>query len=270
MFNRFFWLILFLSFFKSDFIGQNQKEIYPSSYFWNKNEAAQFFGDSPYGIGADVIHRRGSVLNNGNPFERHLRTSIRPWFHMQFGPDARLSLSPLGYFTTNEYIAIPEDFGRASSYELRSTIQFFHHHKQMMGKIMHTWRYRLEFRNRLTDGAEEFTNFMRFRFRYRFRYIINAPDFYTQGMWYTNVSLELGLNMGSPVVFNTFNQSRLYVGVGRRIFNSARVELRYVDRFRSRSSGFEMDRGRGLMLAINIDQASILGRKYTQPVRYAD
>ena len=250
--------------------SQDEKIFYNNGIFWNKNEFAQFFEDKPYGIGLDVIHRRGTTFENNNPLERHLRTSVRPWFHYQFSPDARLSVSPIGYFSTNEYEAMPFDVGRPSSFELRSTIQFFHHHKQMAGKIMHTWRYRLEFRNRQTEGSDEFVNFARFRFRYRFRYIINAPDFYTQGMWYTNVSCEIGLNMGAPVVYNTFNQNRIYFGVGKRIFNSARLELRYVDRVRTRGTGYEFDRGRGVMLALNVDQISILGRKYTQPVRYAD
>lgn len=250
--------------------AQDQKEVYQHGYAWNKIEASQFLGESQYGVGVDIIHRRATEFDNNNPFKHYLRTSIRPWVHKQFGPDARLSISPLGYFYTNPYLAIASDSLAPSSFELRSTIQFFHHLKQQQGKIMHTWRYRLEFRNQKRDGADEFRNFARLRLRYRLRYMINAPDFYTQGVIYAAGSSELAVNMGSPIVYNTFNQNRIYLGIGFRFLNAARLELRYLDRFRARGSGFEFDRGKGFMLSFTIDQINYLGRRYTQPIKYAD
>jgi hypothetical protein len=261
-------LTLFVVFFSK---GQDQKEVYQHGYIWNKVEASQFFGDdSPYGVGFDVIHRRATLFDNKNPFEHYLRTSVRPWFHKQFGPDARLSISPLGYFQTNPYLAVEDDTLSPSSYELRSTVQLFHHHKQMQGRLMHTWRYRLEFRNQKRDNEDDFRNFARLRLRYRLRYMLNAPDFYTQGVIYAAGSSELAVNMGSPIVYNTFNQNRIYLGIGFRFLNAARIELRYLDRFRSRGSGFEFDRGKGVMLSLTIDQINYLGRRYTQPIKYAD
>ena len=238
--------------------------------FWNKNEFTQIFDDKNYGVGIDVIHRRGSNIHTNSPFEIPFRSSVRPWFHWQFGPDARLSFSPISLHTTRPYRAYEEDYWSPSNYELRNTLQFFHHQKQLDGRLMHTWRYRLAFRHRKVENQEDWVNFARFRMRYRIRYMLNAPDFYTQRVLYTAASAEVGLNMGKPVVQNTFNQNRIYVGIGYRFLNAMRVELRYVDRVRSRSNGFEFDHGRGVMIALNIDQITYVGKRYTQPIKYAD
>lgn len=243
---------------------------YNHAIFWNKNEFTQIFEESPFGVGVDLIHRRANKYGEGHFFQTPLRTSVRPWIHYQIGADARLSWSPFSYHATQPYLGEEGDELRAASYEYRSTLQFFHHHKHFQGRLMHTWRYRLAFRFRMTDGNDEFTNFARFRFRYRLRYMLNAPDFYTQGVIYTAASTEIGLNMGKPVVYNTFNQNRIYLALGFRFLNAMRLELRYVDRVRSRGSGYQFDRGQGLMIALNIDQITYIGKRYTQPIKYAD
>jgi hypothetical protein len=136
---------------------------------------------------------------------------------------------------------------------------------------MHTWRYRYEFRWQERPIQDDYRFFTRFRFRYRIRYIINGNDFYENNTWYAAVSNEIGLNIGKNVVLNTFNQNRLYVGIGYRFFDVVRAELRYVDRFRTRgATGFEFDHGRGLMLGIYVDQLSGLWNKEIQKVKFAD
>ena len=250
--------------------AQEEMVINNHNVFWNKNEFTQIIEDQVYGFGIDVIHRRGSNIHTSSPLAIPLRTSVRPWIHYQFGTDARLSFSPLSYHATSPYKANPFDYERPSNFELRNTIQFFHHHKHFDGRLMHTWRYRLAFRHRKIEEREDWVNFSRFRFRYRIRYMLNAPDFYTQRVLYTAASSEIGLNMGKPIVQNTFNQHRVYLSVGYRFLNAMRLELRYVDRVRSRGSGFEFDHGRGVMIALNIDQISYVGKRYTQPIKYAD
>ena len=263
--------LLFLLVMGSSLCAQpSRKEYNNHTVLWNKIELTEIFNSKTWGVGFDVIHRRGSALTPLNPVERGLRTSARPWLHFQLGTQARFSFSPLSYHHTQSYVASDADLEVPNTYELRSSASFFHHMSLMQGRLMHTWRYRLEFRNRSLVGEQDFTSFFRLRLRYRFRYMLNAPDFYTQGVLYTANSVELGLNMGRPVVYNTFNQNRIYLGLGYRFLNSARIELRYVDRLRSRASGYQFDRARGLMISLTIDQLTYLGRRYTQPIKYAD
>ena len=247
-----------------------QKVIYPHTVFWSKTEVNEIFKNG-WGVGGDFVYRRKSGLNNNNMFDRRLRESFRPWVHYQFSPYARLSFSPLGYMQTEEYFAIPQDTARLPYHELRSTLQFFHHIKQWKGRIMHTWRYRYELRWQERAGLDEYRFFQRFRLRYRIRVLFNTNDFYENGVIYAAISNEFGLNFGRNVYLNTFNQNRLYVGVGMRFLEAIRVEARYVNRIRTRgATGFEMDNGQGFMLGIYVDQVSSIGRKNIQSVRFSD
>jgi hypothetical protein len=251
--------------------AQNAKVIYPHTVFWSKTEINEIFKNK-LGLGLDFVYRRKSDLDNKNMFSLPLRESIRPWVHYQFSPYARFSLSPIGYMHTNEYIGKPQDYNRLPYHELRTTFQFYHHLKQWGGRIMHTWRYRYELRWQENPITENYRFFSRFRLRYRIRLLLNTNDFYENKVVYLAVSNEIGLNIGKSIVYNHFNQNRLYVGAGIRLFEALRIELRYVDRYRTRgATGFEYDHGKGLMIGLYVDQISALGKKGTdQSVRFVD
>lgn len=250
--------------------AQDSKIAYPHNVFWNKTEVNEIF-ENKLGVGLDYVYRSKNEMNTGGMFDSHARTSIRPWIHYQFSKNARLSVSPLGYMYTNEYIGKPEDYDRLPYHELRTTFQFFHHYKHNNPKWMHTWRYRYELRWQEIAGTDDYRNLSRFRFRYRLRYVINREDFYENNMLYAAVSNEIGLNIGKNVTYNTFNQNRLYVGVGYRVLDVARLELRYVNRFRTRgATGIEFDHDQGIMLGIYIDQLSGFWNKKDEKIRYSD
>lgn len=253
--------------------AQSGKIVYPHRVFWHKFEINQLDKNNRFGVGLDFVYRRKNALNQGNMFQERLRESIRPWFHYQFSPYARLSLSPIGYMKTHEYIGKIEDLQRLPYHEWRTTFQFFHHIKQWGGRIMHTWRYRYELRWQYNPNEDNYRYFNRFRFRYRIRIGINKADFYANNILYVAISNEIGLNIGKNVTYNTFNQNRLYVGIGYRFLNAARIEIRYVNRFRTRgATGIEFDHGQGLMIGAYIDQISLLGvrKGKAQPVRFSD
>jgi hypothetical protein len=246
------------------------KTIYPHSVFWSKTEINEIFPGN-VGVGLDFVYRRKNELGSGSMFDARLRESIRPWVHYQFSPLSRLSLSPIGYMATHDYIGKPSDYERPPTKEWRTTLQYFHHQKQAGGRLMHTWRYRYELRWQAPMDADAYRFFHRFRFRYRLRYAINSSDFYANNTIYAAVSNEIGLNFGRNVYLNTFNQNRLYLGLGMRVMQAARFEVRYVNRIRTRgATGFEMDLDRGLMLGLYIDQISKLGNKDFIQVRYFD
>lgn len=264
-------LVFFLYTFPDELIAQDQKVIYPHHVFWSKTEINQLDKRQHWGLGLDFVYRRKSGLENRNMFAEPLRESIRPWVHYQFSANARLSVSPLGYMHTNEYLGKESDLLRPDYHELRTTIQFFHHQKMRSGKWMHTWRYRYELRWQERPGQDDYRFFTRFRFRYRIRYVITGNDFYRDNTWYAAVSNEIGLNMGKNVVLNTFNQNRLYVGIGLRFLNAMRAEVRYVDRFRTRGgTGYEFDQGRGLMIGVYVDNLTNIGKVDTHAIKFTD
>ncbi len=251
--------------------AQDRKQVFPHAVFWSKVEINDIFDGGTWGWGVDGVYRRKNELNSGSMLDAPLRESVRPWIHRQFGRNARFSVSPLGYMNTNEYVGVPEDRDRDPYHELRTTFQFYHHHKQFDGRLMHTWRYRYELRWQEQPGADDYRYSNRFRFRYRARVMLNNPDFYRNHTAYLMLSNEVNLNMGREVVLNTFNQNRLYAGVGMRFLTAARAEVRYVDRFRTRgATGFQFDHGRGLMLTVYVDELRRLGSKDIPQVRFVE
>ena len=249
----------------------SQKIIYPHNAFWSKIELNQLDNQAKWGLGLDFVYRRKSSILTDNMFALPLRESLRPWIHYQFSEYARFSLSPLGYMNTNEYIGKPEDFDREPFYELRTTFQFFHHIKQWNGRLMHTWRYRYELRWQEQPGEEDLRFFTRFRFRYRLRCMLNSTNFYDDKTLYLAGSNEFGLNLGRNVTLNTFNQNRLYLGIGYRFLNVVRAELRYIERFRTRgSNAAEFDKDRGFMIAVSFDSMIGIGKEKDYKVKYTD
>ncbi len=247
-----------------------ERVTYPHAVFWHKTEFNEIF-ENKWGFGLDFIYRTKNELNQGSMFDAHLRTSIRPWVNYQVSKNARLSFAPLGYMYTTEYVGKPEDLSRLPYHELRTTFQFFHHYKHLNNRLMHTWRYRYEMRWQENPNTEQYRYFNRFRFRYRLRAMLTNSDFYENKVIYFAGSAELGLNFGKNVYLNTFNQNRVYLGIGYRFLNAIRAEVRYVDRIRTRgATGFEFDHDRGLMIGIYIDQLSNIGKRSFRPVKYVD
>jgi hypothetical protein len=264
-------VVVLLSLLPALLTAQDRKEVFSHAVFWSKLELNDFLDGGRWGWGLDGIVRRKNEEGTGSMFDAPLRESIRPWVHYQFSKNARFSLSPLGYMHTTEYVGVPEDRLRDPYHELRTTFQFFHHHKQLDGRLMHTFRYRYELRWQERANADDYRYTNRFRVRYRARYMLNGNDFYRNHTAYLMVSNEIGLNMGREVVWNTFNQNRVYAGVGVRFATAARAELRYVDRFRTRgATGFQFDHGRGLMLAVYVDELRRLRSRDIPQVRFVD
>jgi hypothetical protein len=271
IFTERFFLLFILGIFWLTLDADGQKIIYPHSVFWSKTEINQLDANNRFGLGIDFVYRRKSGLESGNMFDERLRESVRIWGHYQLSEYARLSISPIGYMYTHEYLGKPSDLLRSPYFEWRSTVQYFHHVKQWDGRLMHTWRYRYEFRWQEQPGEDDLRFFMRFRMRYRIRMLLNSQDFYQDKTAYIALSNEIGLNLGKNVLYNTFNQNRLYVGIGYRFLNTARVELRYVDRIRTRgATGIEFDNGRGMMVGLYLDAVTGLGKKGDFKVKYTD
>lgn len=250
--------------------AQTQKQVYRHASFWSKVEANQIWERSRIGVGFDYIYRSKNELGRGSPFTSMLRESFRPWVHYQFSINSRLSVSPIGYMLTQDYIGKPSDYARPRYHELRTTFQFFHHQKQWSGRIMHTWRYRYELRWQEIPFADRYRFFHRVRFRYRIRCALNSQDFYADKTLYLMAANEIGINFGRNVIYS-FNQNRLYIGIGYRFLSAVRAELRYVNRYRTRGgTGFEYDLDQGFMLTLYIDQFSLIGTRDILKVRYFD
>jgi hypothetical protein len=246
-----------------------EKVVFPHKSFWSKTEVTQIF-ENKWGLGVDYIYRSNNEMNKGSIFENWHRHSVRPWIHYQFDKNLRVSISPIAYFGTQEYFAKEQDFERQPYHELRTTFQVVHQSKMMGERINHTFRHWFEIRYRNPFDEENYFTFTRYRMRYRLRYLINKDNYNEKNVLYTYVSNEIMVNYGNRIVYNMFSQNRIQLALGYRIHPSTRIEMRYMNRFRSRPSGFEYDNTQALMLCLFVDQLSNLFGKEIRPVKYFD
>ena len=248
--------------------AQVDKVTYPHTAIWSKFEVTEIF-QKRLGVGIDLIERRMSSMDDPAPWSRWHRTSVRPWVHYQPSGNFRISLSPIAWFGTLEYLATENDRPRQPYEELRTTLQILHHHKNLGGRLTHSFRHWIEARYREPFNDNAFS-FARYRMRYRLRYVLNKKEYAEQGMMYGYASNEVMVNYGSRIVYNMFSQNRIQLAVGYRIHNSTRIELRYMNRYRSRPSGFEYDNTQALMIGLFIDQFSNIYNKDIRPIKFYD
>ncbi len=90
------------------------------------------------------------------------------------------------------------------------------------------------------SNTKDLTSGYRFNFRGRYQLqlsyvLIDRPD--AAGTLSAKVSDEIMFNFGHNIVYNSFDQNRIYAGLNYGISKSIQVELGYLNWFQERSSG---------------------------------
>jgi len=101
-------------------------------------------------------------------------------------------------------------------------------------------RYRCErrfFRNVENDAlVKGYDGWFRFRYRLTLQYTLWSKD---ERSLKANVSDEIHFNLGSRVVMNSFDQNRIYAGLGYSINKQLAVGMGYMNWFQQRRSGVD-------------------------------
>jgi opacity protein-like surface antigen len=175
--------------------------------------------------------------------EIHERRFINPNRHHQFvlRSQARYALGEnweaVAGFTY--FLQSPNDPNakqRLTVPELRPHIQF--NYNQPLGRLVITHRYRAEkrfFRN-TTNGelAAGYNTSYRFRYRLGMEYrLVGINDQPLKLKVYD----ELHVNAGKNVMYNRFDQNRIYAGLSYAIMDNLEVEAGYLNWYQQRSAG---------------------------------
>ena len=120
--------------------------------------------------------------------------------------------------------------------ELRPHLQV--DYRQPLGRLSIGHRYRIEkrfFRNtangELTDGYS--TNY---RFRYRLGLEYQLASLYNRPLK-VKVSDEVHVNAGDKIIYNRFDQNRIYIGLNYAVHKNVNVEAGYLNWFQQRAAG---------------------------------
>lgn len=116
-------------------------------------------------------------------------------------------------------------------------VQWHTNSKRM--KIMQWFRSEQRFRQKIKSDDElaEGYNF-NYRFRYNFLLAValGKRNFEPQSLSFI-FSNELHINLGKEITYNTFDQNRLFLGLGYQISPNAQLQLGYMNVFQQLSSG---------------------------------
>jgi len=189
--------------------------------------------------------------------EIHERRFRNPDKQHQFQVSSRLNYGLGENWSTSAgftyFLQSPHD-PRATDYlvvpELRPHIQL--DYRQPLGRLSIGHRYRVEkrfFRN-TADGelADGYTTSYRFSYRlgleYRVMSIRNQP-------LKARASDEVLLNAGDRIIYNRFDQNRIYIGLNYAVHKNVNVEAGYLNCFQQRAAGNQFFSRDIISLAVN-------------------
>lgn len=140
------------------------------------------------------------------------------------------------YLTTNP--ADPEKSSTVTVPELRPHQEL--DYQQNISKLIIAHRYRLEERWIHNSSANALTPGYKFNFRFRYQLQLSYPIIYKPqptGRLTAKLADEIMFNFGHQIIYNAFDQNRVYAGLNYGISPSIQFELGYLYWFQQRSSG---------------------------------
>lgn len=81
------------------------------------------------------------------------------------------------------------------------------------------------------------------RFTNRVRYLISATIPISKNKWIPKpvISNELLIHFGKPIVYNTFDQNRLFIGIRQQISNPLSFDFGYMNVYQQKFTGYQYD-----------------------------
>jgi hypothetical protein len=233
-----FWLVTFMSL--SSLAQTQDKKITEQGLVWLEyNNTLKF--NSRWQLVSELHARR--FIRPSEQHEFALRTQLYRSLGENWDVAAGFTYfmqSPENPLTT-DVLVIPE---------LRPHVEF--DFKQALGKLSIVHRYRAEkrfFRNtangELADGYN--TNY---RFRYRLDMRYHLADVGGQPLKF-RVYNEIFINAGRNIVYNRFDQNRLYGGLNQAISKNFDIEAGYIYRFQQQNTGNEFYNRHVINIAVN-------------------
>lgn len=204
-----------------------------SVYDSNGNLWLNYVGDHPLGDTKWGIHLESQfrLSDMGADWQQLL---VRPGINYSLNPHitlsagfARITTYPYGDFPS------PDDFPENRWWE-----QLAVNHKAF--GLDWTHRIRLEQRNIGTLSPDSSGNYHHDGWRYenRIRYMLRTTiPISNDKKWYVPVWNEIFINFGDNVYRNHFDQNRAFIGIGRKLSDSTRLEVGFMEQTLQRRGG---------------------------------
>lgn len=177
---------------------------------------------------ADIHTRRNHFLADNNFY--FARAGI------QYSIDKNLSVA-LGYGHLWAYPATKDWHTVAHENRIYQQLQY----SSAWKKVAVVQRIRNEQRWQQKIANDQFTGQHRFSNRLRYLLSLNIPVFKKKNLPAISVSDELLLQFGKEIVYNTFDQNRLFWGIREQLSPALSFDLGYMRVYQQKRSGYEYD-----------------------------
>lgn len=217
--------LLLLLFISINLYAQRTREVQTQQHVWTSINS-QIRLNERWGIAADVHIRRTDFLQNNSFF--FLRTGGLFYVNNQ------LTLSA-GY--AHMWLANQKDATELFSNENRLHQQMVLNQK--LGKVQLNQRFRLE--ERWIQKVVNFipTDAVRFTVRYRYQLSMIVPFSSNKKFPALAFADELMLQSGKDIVYNTFDQNRLFGGIRQQVTTSLSFDFGYMYVWQQKLSGYQ-------------------------------
>lgn len=202
----------------------------------NGHAWVMYFGDHPLGSSKFEAHLEGQWRRAelGGTWQQLL---LRPGLNYQLTRRVLLTAG-YGFVETYRY----GDYPARARFPEHRTFEQVQVIKRALGL---DWQSRLRLEQRHFGGfAERYEN----RFRYMLRTTVPLQGH--EGKYYLGAYNEVMVNFGKDVAFNTFDQNRAYVAIGRNLSHQSRLEIGFMEQTVQQRNGRIVEHNHTLMVAL--------------------
>jgi len=207
-----------------------QKQVDHQQQVWlGYNNTIKF--DSTWSLLSEVQERR--FVNPDAQSQFLIRTEL----HRNLGKGWDIGAG-LSYFLQSP--GNPESDVQLVVPEIRPDIQFNYRQKFKSWSIEHRYKFEARFLHNVNLSKEELEDgftFATFRLRYRLGFIVPIFKFNNSQKLTLKAGDEILFNVGKKVVYNFFDQNRIFIGLNWTMSPSFALEMNYINWFQQQSSG---------------------------------
>jgi hypothetical protein len=204
-----------------------EKEINEQVQFWWSINATSRLSNK-WGLMTDLHVRRNNFLKDPNFY--FLRAGAVYWVNDNF---------TLAGGVAHLWLATATDNGTdyAGENRLYQQVQW----REKINKLSYLFRVRNEQRWHEVLNNDGTVNRVRFSNRVRFLFSVTIPVFKNPQLPAISIADEMLIHFGKEIVYNTFDQNRVFVGVKQKLGKRVSFDLGYMMVYQQKYSGYQYD-----------------------------
>ena len=229
-----YYLIIVMAAFSNLAIGQTEKEIEDQVQFWTSINSTTRLSNH-WGVMGDFHIRRNNFIKD--PSFYFLRLGGVYWIDDKFSLAGGTAALWLATEVDNEF-----DF----ALEKRLFQQVLW--RTSFDKVRFLQRIRTEQRWHEILDAEGSVDRIVFSHRVRFLFSFKFKLFKNDKLPQINISDEVLIHFGDEIIYNTFDQNRLFIGITERINKNLTFDLGYMNVYQQKYTGYQYVRNHTIRL----------------------